>query len=58
MAIKEYETRLQETKEDMAKRIISTAIGKAASEYVVDSTVSVVNLPNDESRNSCGYKRI
>ena len=50
VAIKEYETRLQETKEDMAKRIISTAIGKAASEYVVDSTVSVVNLPNDEMK--------
>lgn len=50
MVIKDYEARLEETKEDMAKRIISTAIGKAASEYVVDSTVSVVNLPNDEMK--------
>ncbi len=50
MAIKEYETKLQETKDDMARRILSTAIGKAASEYVVDSTVSVVNLPNDEMK--------
>lgn len=50
MVIKDYEARLEETKEDMAKRIISTAIGKVASEYVVDSTVSVVNLPNDEMK--------
>lgn len=50
MVIKDYEARLEETKEDIAKRIISTAIGKAASEYVVDSTVSVVNLPNDEMK--------
>lgn len=50
IAIKEYEARLEERKEDISKRILSTVIGKAASEYVVDSTVSVVNLPNDEMK--------
>lgn len=50
VAIKEYEARLKETKDNISKRILSTVIGKAASEYVVDSTVSVVNLPNDEMK--------
>lgn len=50
VAIREFEAKLKETKEDISKRILSTVIGKAASEYVVDSTVSVVNLPNDEMK--------
>ena len=41
---------MKENKDNISKRILSTVIGKAASEYVVDSTVSVVNLPNDEMK--------
>ena len=48
--IREFEAKLKENKEDISKKILSTAIGKAASEFVVDSTVSVVNLPNDEMK--------
>lgn len=50
IAIKEYEAKLEEDKERLSKRIISTAIGKAAAEYVADATVSVINLPNDEMK--------
>ena len=28
----------------------STAIGKAAADYVADAAVSVINLPNDEMK--------
>jgi len=48
--IKEYESNLENEKDKISKRILSTAIGKAASEYVVDATVSVVTLPNDEMK--------
>lgn len=34
----------------MSRRIMSTAIAKAASDYVVESTISVVQLPNDEMK--------
>lgn len=50
VAIKEYEHRLEEEKDRISKRILSNCIGKAASEYVVDATVSVVTLPNDEMK--------
>jgi ribonuclease Y len=50
MKIKEFETKLSEEKERVSKRILSTAIGKASADYVVDATVSVVNLPNDEMK--------
>jgi ribonuclease Y len=48
--IKEYESNIESEKDRISKRILATAIGKAASEYVVDATVSVVNLPNDEMK--------
>ena len=50
LAIREYENRLEEDKERLSKRILSTAISKSASEYVVDATISVVQLPNDEMK--------
>lgn len=50
VAIKDFEGRVKEEKDRLSKRIISTAIGKAAAEFVVDATVSVVNLPNDEMK--------
>ena len=49
VAIREFEAKLKEAKEDISKDL-SIVIGKAASEYVVDSTVTVVNLPNDEMK--------
>ncbi len=50
LLIKEYENKLDEEKDRMSKRIMSTAIAKAASDYVVESTISVVQLPNDEMK--------
>lgn len=50
MKIREYENKLEEEKERVSKRILSTAINKSASEYVVESTISVVQLPNDEMK--------
>ncbi|MCJ8341837.1 MAG: ribonuclease Y [Cetobacterium sp.] len=50
VAIREYEGKLEEEKDRISRRILSTSIGKASSEYVVDATVSVVNLPNDEMK--------
>ena len=50
LAIREFENRLEEDKERLSKRILSTAISKASSEYVVDATISVVQLPNDEMK--------
>ena len=48
--IRDYEYNLDREKDRIAKRIISTAIGKAASDYVVDSTISVVQLPSEEMK--------
>ena len=50
LAIRDFENRLEEDKERLSKRILSTAMSKAASEYVVDATISVVQLPNDEMK--------
>ncbi|MEG0068696.1 ribonuclease Y [Cetobacterium sp.] len=50
LAIREYENKMEDEKERISKRILSTAIGKASSEFVADATVSVVNLPNDEMK--------
>ena len=50
LAIREYENKLDDEKDRLSKRILSTAIGKASSEFVADATVSVVNLPNDEMK--------
>jgi ribonuclease Y len=50
VAIREYEAKLDENKDRMTKRVLSTAISKAASEFVIDATISVVQLPNDEMK--------
>ncbi|MGL5123466.1 MAG: ribonuclease Y [Fusobacteriaceae bacterium] len=50
VAIKEFEHKLDDEKDRISKRILSNCIGKASAEYVVDATVSVVNLPNDEMK--------
>ena len=48
--IRDHENKLEEEKDRISKKVISTAIAKAASDYVVESTVSVVQLPNDEMK--------
>jgi len=48
--IRSYEHQLEEEKDRMTQRILSTAIGKASSDFVSDATVSVVQLPNDEMK--------
>jgi ribonuclease Y len=44
----EEEARTEADKE--AKRIISTAVGRYAADFVAERTVSVVNLPNEEMK--------
>lgn len=48
--IRQSEELAREEADRRARRIIVTAIQKLASEQVIDSTVSVVNLPNDEMK--------
>ncbi|MCA9484868.1 MAG: ribonuclease Y [Nitrospina sp.] len=46
--IKRIEENAQRTAENEARRIISYAIQRLASDHVAESTVSVVELPNDD----------
>ncbi len=48
--IRSFEQKLDEEKDKMTQRILSTAIGKASADFVSDATVSVVQLPNDEMK--------
>lgn len=48
--IKDMEQRIREESDNRAKEILSVAIQRYASDYVVESTVSVVPLPNDEMK--------
>ncbi|MFS8501356.1 MAG: ribonuclease Y [Caldicoprobacter sp.] len=50
MKIREYENRLKEEVDKRARDIISLAIQKFAADHVAESTVSVVELPNDEMK--------
>nr|WP_157074730.1 ribonuclease Y [Thermovenabulum gondwanense] len=50
MMIKEIETQAKEEAQKKAKEIISYAIQKCAPDYVAETTVSVVTLPNDEMK--------
>ncbi|SHM49056.1 ribonucrease Y [Caldanaerovirga acetigignens] len=50
MLIKEIETQAREEAQKRAKEIISYAIQKCAADYVAETTVSVVTLPNDEMK--------
>lgn len=50
MMIKEMENRTKEKAEKKAREIISCAIQKYAAEHVIESTVTVVVLPNDEMK--------
>ena len=48
--ISEYEDRYKENAEEKARNLLSLAIQKCAADHVVESTVSVVTLPNDEMK--------
>lgn len=48
--VKRIEDEANEKAKDKARRIISMAIQRVAAEHVVESTVSVVDLPSDEMK--------
>ena len=48
--IRNIEAKLKEDADNMAKKIISQAIQRCAMDHVSETTVSVVNLPNDEMK--------
>ncbi|WP_027408760.1 ribonuclease Y [Anoxybacteroides tepidamans] len=50
LMIKETETRAKEEADKKAKEILSLAIQRCAADHVAETTVSVVNLPNDEMK--------
>jgi ribonuclease Y len=50
MKIKEIETRYKEEADGKAREYISQAIQRCAAEHVIEATVSVVPLPNDEMK--------
>jgi ribonucrease Y len=50
LLMKETETRAKEEADKKAKEILSLAIQRCAADHVAETTVSVVNLPNDEMK--------
>lgn len=50
LMVKESENRAKEEADKKAKNILSTAIQRCAADHVAETTVSVVNLPNDEMK--------
>ena len=48
--VKESEIRAKEEADKKAKEILSLAIQRCAADHVAETTVSVVNLPNDEMK--------
>lgn len=50
IAVKEIEREAKETAERKAREIITYAIQKCSADHVAETTVSVVDLPNDEMK--------
>lgn len=50
LKIKDYESTLESEKEKMAKRVLATVMNKGASEFVVEATITVVELPNEDMK--------
>src|SRR5699024_4429510 len=50
LMIKETENQAKEEADKKAKNILSLAIQRCAADHVAETTVSVVNLPNDEQK--------
>jgi ribonuclease Y len=50
MMIKDIESKAKEEGERKAKEIVATAIQKCSADHVAETTVSVVQLPNDEMK--------
>ncbi len=48
--IKRYEEEIKSSADKKAREVISLAIQRCAADHAVESTVSVVNLPNDEMK--------
>lgn len=48
--VKEIEQEARDTAERKAKNIVALSIQKVAADHVAETTVSVVNLPNDEMK--------
>ncbi len=48
--VKEIEQEAKENAEKIAKNIVTLSIQKVAADHVAETTVSVVNLPNDEMK--------
>lgn len=48
--VKEIEAEAKETAENKAKDIVAMSIQKVAADHVAETTVSVVNLPNEEMK--------
>jgi len=48
--VREIESRARDEAEKKARNIIALAIQKCASDHVAESTVSVINLPNDDMK--------
>ncbi|TBR17169.1 DUF3552 domain-containing protein, partial [bacterium] len=48
--IKRYEEEIKSNADKKAREVISLAIQRCAADHAVESTVSVVNLPNDEMK--------
>ncbi|GAA0735048.1 ribonuclease Y [Clostridium oceanicum] len=50
MLVKEIETKAKEEAEKKAREIITYAVQRCAADHVAETTVHVVNLPNDEMK--------
>ena len=48
--IKETQTQLREEADEKAREIIATAIQRCAADHAAETTISVVQLPNDEMK--------